>query len=167
MLNDVPVYALKACMRRRAIIVVRVMRCHRICGANDTQNNKKPTSVPLFEPGELTSWSFYHAGIAKFIATFLFLYVTILTVTYVSKSDSKCAIVEIQGLSRAIGGMIFTLVLHRWDLRWAHKSGSDVQAFSGPKIVAGEGRFLYGDVVLRSDLWSRSSERVREQSVYD
>ncbi|KAL8478899.1 hypothetical protein ACS0TY_030694 [Phlomoides rotata] len=60
--------------------------------------------------------------------------------------------------------MIFTLVLHRWDLRWAHKSGSDVQAFSGPKIVASKGHFLYGDVVLRSDLWSRSSERVREQS---
>ncbi|KAL8553227.1 hypothetical protein ACS0TY_001760 [Phlomoides rotata] len=121
----------------------------------------------MFEPNELTSWSFYCARIAEFIATFLFLYVTILTVMEVSKSDSKCATVEIKGIAWAIGGMIFALVLHRWDLRWAHKSGGDVRAFSGPKIVAGEGKFLYGDAVLRSDLWSWSSERVREESVYD
>ncbi|KAK6156147.1 hypothetical protein DH2020_010395 [Rehmannia glutinosa] len=34
---------------------------------------KEPPPAPLFEPGELTSWSFYRAGIAEFMATFLFL----------------------------------------------------------------------------------------------
>ncbi|OWM85308.1 hypothetical protein CDL15_Pgr028095 [Punica granatum] len=65
---------------------------------------------PLFEPEELTSWSFYRAGIAEFMATFLFLYVTILTVIGVSKSSSKCATMGIQGIAWAFGGMIFALV---------------------------------------------------------
>ncbi|KAL6985697.1 hypothetical protein U1Q18_019076 [Sarracenia purpurea var. burkii] len=38
---------------------------------------KEPPPPPLFEPGELMSWSFYRAGIAEFVATFLFLYITI------------------------------------------------------------------------------------------
>ena len=30
---------------------------------------KEPPPAPLFEPGELRSWSFYRAGIAEFMAT--------------------------------------------------------------------------------------------------
>ncbi|KAL0317095.1 UNVERIFIED_CONTAM: putative aquaporin PIP1-2 [Sesamum angustifolium] len=70
----------------------------------------EPPPEPLFVPSELTSWSFYRAGIAEFIATFLFLYVSILTVMGVNKSDSKCSTVGIQGIAWAFGGMIFALV---------------------------------------------------------
>nr|BAG68659.1 plasma membrane intrinsic protein [Tulipa gesneriana] len=71
----------------------------------------EPPPAPLFEPGELASWSFYRAGIAEFVATFLFLYITILTVMGVSKSPTKkCTTVGIQGIAWAFGGMIFALV---------------------------------------------------------
>lgn len=70
----------------------------------------EPPPAPLFEPGELYSWSFYRAGIAEFIATFLFLYITILTVMGVVKAPTKCATVGIQGIAWAFGGMIFALV---------------------------------------------------------
>jgi hypothetical protein len=79
-------------------------------GAGDDKDYKEPPPAPLFEPGELQSWSFYRAGIAEFVATFLFLYITILTVMGVSKSNSKCATVGIQGIAWSFGGMIFALV---------------------------------------------------------
>ncbi|KAJ1280326.1 hypothetical protein BS78_04G223300 [Paspalum vaginatum] len=79
-------------------------------GAGDDKDYKEPPPAPLFEPGELKSWSFYRAGIAEFVATFLFLYITILTVMGVSKSSSKCATVGIQGIAWSFGGMIFALV---------------------------------------------------------
>ncbi|KAF3622415.1 putative protein yippee-like [Capsicum annuum] len=65
---------------------------------------------PLLELGELMSWSFYRAGIAEFVANFLFLYITILTIMGVSKSESKCSTVGIQDIAWALGGMIFALV---------------------------------------------------------
>ncbi|KAG2404694.1 Aquaporin protein [Vigna angularis] len=46
----------------------------------DGKDYRETPPAPLFEPRELTSWSFYRAGIAEFVATFLFLYVTVLTV---------------------------------------------------------------------------------------
>jgi len=78
--------------------------------AAQTKDYKEPPPAPLFEPEELKSWSFYRAGIAEFIATFLFLYITILTVMGVNRSPSKCASVGIQGIAWAFGGMIFALV---------------------------------------------------------
>ncbi|CAI0397837.1 unnamed protein product [Linum tenue] len=39
-----------------------------------------PPPAPLFDLDELTKWSFYRALIAEFIATLLFLYITVLTV---------------------------------------------------------------------------------------
>ncbi|KAK3179384.1 hypothetical protein Dsin_007442 [Dipteronia sinensis] len=82
--------------------------------AQTDKDYKEPPPAPLFEPGELKSWSFYRAGIAEFVATFLFLYITILTVMGVSKesaaSGRKCATVGIQGIAWAFGGMIFALV---------------------------------------------------------
>lgn len=71
---------------------------------------KEPPASPLFEPGEITSWSFYRAGIAEFIATFLFLYISVLTVMGVQNAPNKCASVGIQGIAWAFGGMIFALV---------------------------------------------------------
>lgn len=78
--------------------------------AQTDKDYKEPPPAPLFEPGELVSWSFYRAGIAEFMATFLFLYITVLTVMGVSKETNKCATVGIQGIAWAFGGMIFALV---------------------------------------------------------
>lgn len=71
---------------------------------------KEPPPAPFFESGELSSWSFYRAGIAEFIATFLFLYITILTVMGFKGEENKCKTVGIQGIAWAFGGMIFALV---------------------------------------------------------
>ncbi|CAI0397836.1 unnamed protein product [Linum tenue] len=47
-----------------------------------------PPPAPLFDLDELTKWSFYRALIAEFIATLLFLYITVLTVIgYKSQTD--------------------------------------------------------------------------------
>ncbi|MBA0619630.1 hypothetical protein Godav_028782 [Gossypium davidsonii] len=72
----------------------------------DDKDYKEPPAAPLFEPGELSSWSFYRAGIAEFVATFLFLYITVLTVMGVAKSSHKCSTVGFQGIAWAFGGHI-------------------------------------------------------------
>lgn len=75
-----------------------------------------PPPAPLIDTEELTKWSFYRALIAEFIATLLFLYITVLTVIgYKSQSDTKaggniCDGVGILGIAWAFGGMIFVLV---------------------------------------------------------
>ncbi|QHN78948.1 Aquaporin [Arachis hypogaea] len=75
-----------------------------------------PPPAPLIDAEELTKWSFYRALIAEFIATLLFLYITVLTVIgYKSQSDPKaggdmCGGVGILGIAWAFGGMIFILV---------------------------------------------------------
>lgn len=78
--------------------------------AQTDKDYKEPPPAPLFEPGELQSWSFWRAGIAEFVATFLFLYITILTVMGVNRAPNKCASVGIQGIAWAFGGTIFALV---------------------------------------------------------
>jgi len=79
-------------------------------GAQGDKDYKEAPPAPLFEPGELKSWSFYRAGIAEFVATFLFLYITVLTVMGVNRAPNKCSSVGIQGIAWAFGGMIFALV---------------------------------------------------------
>ncbi|KAK4780524.1 hypothetical protein SAY87_016630 [Trapa incisa] len=76
-----------------------------------------PPPALLIDPEELTKWSFYRALIAEFIATLLFLYVTVLTVIgYRSQTDPSkagvdpCGGVGILGIAWAFGGMIFILV---------------------------------------------------------
>lgn len=73
-----------------------------------------PPPAPLVDAEELTKWSFYRAIIAEFIATLLFLYITILTVIgYKSQVDTtkdECGGVGILGIAWAFGGMIFVLV---------------------------------------------------------
>ncbi|KAK6120869.1 hypothetical protein DH2020_045383 [Rehmannia glutinosa] len=62
--------------------------------------------------GELKLWSFYRALIAEFIATLLFLYVTVATVIGHKKLNGadQCDGVGILGIAWAFGGMIFILV---------------------------------------------------------
>ncbi|XP_002511872.2 aquaporin PIP1-3 isoform X2 [Ricinus communis] len=78
--------------------------------AQTEKDYNEPPSAPLFLPGELKSWSYYRAGIAEFMATFLFLYITVLTVMGYNRSPNKCASVGVQGIAWAFGGMIFALV---------------------------------------------------------
>lgn len=75
-----------------------------------------PPPAPFFDLDELTKWSFYRALIAEFVATLLFLYVTVLTVIGYSHQTDKdaggddCGGVGILGIAWAFGGMIFILV---------------------------------------------------------
>nr|ALS31084.1 aquaporin PIP 2.1 [Prunus cerasifera x Prunus munsoniana] len=85
-------------------------------GSFSAKDYHDPPPAPLFDAVELTKWSFYRALIAEFIATLLFLYVTVLTVIgYKSQTDSTvnadaCGGVGILGIAWAFGGMIFVLV---------------------------------------------------------
>ncbi|XP_074592409.1 aquaporin PIP2-7-like [Curcuma longa] len=71
-----------------------------------------PPPAPLFDLGELKLWSFYRALIAEFVATLLFLYVTVATVIgyNVQSQGQECGGVGILGIAWAFGGMIFILV---------------------------------------------------------
>ena len=77
-----------------------------------------PPPAPLFDMGELRTWSFYRALIAEFVATLLFLYITVATVIgykhqsdpNVNTTDAACSGVGILGIAWAFGGMIFVLV---------------------------------------------------------
>ena len=74
-----------------------------------------PPPAPLVDAEELSQWSFYRAIIAEFIATLLFLYITVLTVIgYKSQTADptadQCGGVGILGIAWAFGGMIFVLV---------------------------------------------------------
>ncbi|KAG0477565.1 hypothetical protein HPP92_012284 [Vanilla planifolia] len=77
----------------------------------------EPPPAALFGLEELIKWSFYRAAIAEYIATLLFLYVTVLTVIgYKHQSDpnvfpdAECGGVGVLGIAWAFGGMIFILV---------------------------------------------------------
>ncbi|KAG6522357.1 probable aquaporin PIP2-2 [Zingiber officinale] len=77
-----------------------------------------PPPAPLIDTEELTKWSLYRAVIAEFIATLLFLYVTVLTVIGykhqsdpgLNSTDAGCNGVGVLGIAWAFGGMIFILV---------------------------------------------------------
>jgi len=77
-----------------------------------------PPPAPLIDAAELGSWSLYRAVIAEFIATLLFLYITVATVigykhqtdTTASGADAACGGVGVLGIAWAFGGMIFVLV---------------------------------------------------------
>ncbi|RWW11815.1 hypothetical protein BHE74_00011765 [Ensete ventricosum] len=71
-----------------------------------------PPPAPLLGVGELKLWSFYRAVIAEFIATLLFLYVTVATIIgyKVQSQKDECSGVGILGIAWAFGGMIFVLV---------------------------------------------------------
>ncbi|KAK3193757.1 hypothetical protein Dsin_025067 [Dipteronia sinensis] len=69
-----------------------------------------PPPAPLFDMAELRLWSFYRALIAEFVATLLFLYVTVATVIGHKKQKDACDGVGLLGIAWAFGGMIFILV---------------------------------------------------------
>uniref|UniRef100_J3MKH4 Aquaporin n=1 Tax=Oryza brachyantha TaxID=4533 RepID=J3MKH4_ORYBR len=77
-----------------------------------------PPPAPLVDAAELGSWSLYRAVIAEFIATLLFLYITVATVigykhqtdSAVGGADAACGGVGVLGIAWAFGGMIFILV---------------------------------------------------------
>ncbi|KAK2971649.1 hypothetical protein RJ640_010890 [Escallonia rubra] len=85
-------------------------------GSFTAKDYQDPPPAAFFDPKELTKWSFYRALIAEFIATLLFLYITVLTVIgYKSQTDPSnnsdpCGGVGILGIAWAFGGMIFVLV---------------------------------------------------------
>ncbi|EAZ39657.1 hypothetical protein OsJ_24085 [Oryza sativa Japonica Group] len=77
-----------------------------------------PPPAPLVDVDELGKWSLYRALIAEFVATLLFLYVTVATVigykhqtdAAVNGADAACGGVGVLGIAWAFGGMIFILV---------------------------------------------------------
>ncbi|XP_021897766.1 probable aquaporin PIP2-5 [Carica papaya] len=81
-------------------------------GSFSAKDYHDPPPAPLFDAVELTKWSFYRALIAEFIATLLFLYVTVLTVIGHKSQHAadQCGGVGILGIAWAFGGMIFILV---------------------------------------------------------
>ncbi|RZR84751.1 hypothetical protein BHM03_00011621 [Ensete ventricosum] len=101
-----------------------------------------PPPAPLVDAEELTKWSLYRAAIAEFVATMLFLYVTVATVIgykhqsdpNVNPADAACSGVGILGIAWAFGGMIFILVYCT-----AGISGSSL-CFPTPLVAC----FLYG-----------------------
>ena len=69
-----------------------------------------PPPAPFFDFEEFRKWSFYRALIAEFIATLLFLYITVATVIGHKRNSDGCVSVGILGIAWAFGGMIFVLV---------------------------------------------------------
>lgn len=68
-----------------------------------------PPPAPLIDASEFGQWSFYRAVIAEFVATLLFLYITIATVIGAVR-NAGCDGVGLLGIAWAFGGMIFVLV---------------------------------------------------------
>ncbi|KAL6495735.1 Aquaporin PIP2-4 [Orobanche gracilis] len=81
-------------------------------GSYGPKDYQDPPRAPLIDAEELTKWSFYRALIAEFVATLLFLYITVATVIgYKSQSAADaCGGVGVLGIAWAFGGMIFVLV---------------------------------------------------------
>ncbi|XP_057549371.1 aquaporin PIP2-1-like [Amaranthus tricolor] len=81
-------------------------------GGGIGKDYQDPPPSPLIDGEELTKWSFYRAVIAEFIATMLFLYITVLTVIgHKSQNEAdQCNGVGLLGIAWAFGGMIFVLV---------------------------------------------------------
>ncbi|KAH9287988.1 hypothetical protein KI387_032105, partial [Taxus chinensis] len=73
---------------------------------------KDPPPAVLLNFNEFKQWSFYRAILTEFVATLLFLYVTIATVIGHAHSNKKspCGGVDALGIAWAFGGMIFVLV---------------------------------------------------------
>jgi len=87
-------------------------------GEFSAKDYSDPPPAPIVDFEELTKWSLYRAVIAEFVATLLFLYITVATVIgykhqsdpTVNTTDAACSGVGILGIAWAFGGMIFVLV---------------------------------------------------------
>ncbi|KAH9288459.1 hypothetical protein KI387_032576 [Taxus chinensis] len=69
---------------------------------------------------ELRLWSFYRAIIAEFVATLLFLYITISTVIGNQKNIANCQGVGPLGIAWAFGGLMFVLVYSTTGISGGH-----------------------------------------------
>ncbi|XP_047043384.1 aquaporin PIP2-2-like [Lolium rigidum] len=71
-----------------------------------------PVPQPVLGTSELQRWSLYRAAIAEFVATLLFLYLTVATVIGHKRlsEDDACGGVGLLGIAWAAGGTIFLLV---------------------------------------------------------
>lgn len=99
---------------------------HLIDTVAQTQDDRKAyteaVAAPFYEPHELTSWSFYRAGIAEFMATFLLLFISILTILGVVQETNRCLIVGFEGIAWAFSGTIFVLVYCTFGISGNHPS---------------------------------------------
>ncbi|KAI3706653.1 hypothetical protein L6452_24538 [Arctium lappa] len=110
--------------------------------ARGDKNYEKPLAARIIEVDELTKWSFYRAIIAEFIATFLLLYITVLTVIgYKSQTDATrnpdhCGGVGLLGIAWAFGGMVFVLVYNTAGISGGHLNPAVTFAlFLGRKVT--------------------------------
>jgi aquaporin PIP len=99
-------------------------------GHTHTKDYVDPPPAPLFDVGELKLWSFFRALIAEFIATLLFLYVTVATVIGHKKNQDACGGVGLLGIAWAFGGMIFILVYCTAGISGKNKNPSLSLSFS-------------------------------------
>ncbi|GLJ23379.1 hypothetical protein SUGI_0442320 [Cryptomeria japonica] len=76
----------------------------------DEKDYSDPPHVFLFDAHEIKLWSFYRAIIVEFVATLLFLYITIATVIGDAHNKVGCNGVGVVGIAWSFGGMIFVLV---------------------------------------------------------
>lgn len=83
-------------------------------GSFSAKDYHDPPPAAFIDVKELTKWSLYRAVIAEFVATLLFLYITVLTVigykSTIDKGSDACGGVGVLGIAWAFGGMIFVLV---------------------------------------------------------
>lgn len=119
---------------------------------NITTENKRyqqPLAAPLFEVAELKKWSFYRAIIAEFVATTLFLYITVLTaIGYKSQTDPAknpdyCGGVGVLGMAWAFGGMIFVLVYNTAGISGGHLNPAVTVALLLARKVTVPRAFMY------------------------
>jgi aquaporin PIP len=72
-----------------------------------TKDCLDPPPTPLVDAGELGKWSVYHAPIAEFTATLLFVYVAVATVIGHKREIDAAGVL---GIALALGGMTSVLV---------------------------------------------------------
>ncbi|KAD5508576.1 hypothetical protein R6Q59_030861 [Mikania micrantha] len=88
---------------------------------SENQGYYQPFVTPLIEAKELTKLSFYRAIIAEFVATFLYLYLTIQTIIgYKSHNNDRCGSIGLLGVAWVFGGMIFVLVYNTSSISGGH-----------------------------------------------
>ncbi|BAH92768.1 Os04g0559700 [Oryza sativa Japonica Group] len=135
---------------------------------SDDKDYKEPPPAPLFEPGELKSWSLYRAGIAEFMATFLFL-------LHHRPQRHGGQQLHLQVRHRRHPGHRLVLrrhdlrprLLHRRHLRRPHQPGRHLRPLPRQEAVPHQGPLLHGDAVPRRHLWRRRRQGLPEGPVRD
>eukprot|EP00253_Pinus_taeda_P024901 PITA_24901 len=79
-------------------------------GEQQTRDYEDHHPAPFLDSLELKLWSFYRASIAEFVATLLFLYITLTTVVENKARKGTCGGVGLLGEASAFGGMISVLI---------------------------------------------------------